>query len=158
MSKLRQKPELLDLLNYVNNVVLAMKKRVYNPTLLLDEVNMPIVRANDPKANDRGHQVSTILGKLCDRELSIRTQRDLMDNLTKLLAGAPFNEDTFKSLGLQCKLFTDEATKLTTLMVHVPKQYVASSIEDNRDDQWVQFDVNRALNLDFHDSEKEDHE
>ena len=119
---------------------------------------MPIIRANDPHAQDRKHNVLTILGKLCDRELSVATQRDLMDKLTALLAGESMTEETFKKLDLQCKLFDDPETKIRTLLVHVPKKYVAASIEENRDDQWIQFTINRALNLDFHDSEKETHE
>ena len=119
---------------------------------------MPIVRANDPMAQDLKHNVLTILGKLCDHELSVATQKDLMAKLTTLLAGKPMAERTFQEFGLQCKLFTDEATKLQTLMVHVPKKYVAASIAENRDDQWIQFTINRALNLDFHDSDKDERE
>lgn len=119
---------------------------------------MPIIRANDPKAQDRKHNVLTILGKLCDHELTIATQRELMDKLTELMSGEPMTEETFKKLDLQCKLAEDEQTKVMTLLVHIPKAYVASSIVENRDNQWIQFTINRALDLNFHDSEKDEHE
>lgn len=119
---------------------------------------MPIIRANDPNASDLKHNVCTILGKLCDHELSVATQKDLMDKLTTLLKGQPATEATFQAFDLQCKIFEDEQTKVRTLMVHIPKKYVAASIDENRDDQWIQFTINRALNLDFHDSDKDERE
>lgn len=107
---------------------------------------MPIVRANDPKANDKAYQIKTVLGKMCDDELSIETKRACVQKLTDLMQGMPMTEASFMEFGIQSRLIKEKDE--TTLHVHVPKEFVASGIEEKRDDQWIVFHINRALNTD----------
>lgn len=107
---------------------------------------MPIVRANDPKANDKAYQIKNVLGKMCDAELSIETKRACVQKLTELMRGMPMTEASFMEFGIQSRLIKEKDG--TTLHVHVPKEFVASGIEDNREDQWIVFNINRALNTD----------
>lgn len=105
---------------------------------------MPIVRANDPHANDKGYQIKTILGKMCDMELSSETKRACVEKLTELMQGMPMSEASFEQFGIKSRLINSE--KETTLHVHVPKEFVAYGIEENREDQWIVFQINRAIN------------
>ena len=107
---------------------------------------MPIVRSNDPRANDKAHQIKTVLGKMCDSEISIETKRACVQKLTELLQGMPMSESTFTEFGIQARLIKEKDE--TMLHVHVPKEYVAFGIEENREDQWIVFHINRALNTD----------
>ena len=106
---------------------------------------MGVVRAHDPHAKDTSYQVKTILGQMCDPELSIGTRRECVEKLTAIMQGMPMTEKTFLEMGINAKLVSDE--KETTLRVLVPKEFVSAGITENRDSQWVVFHINRALNL-----------
>lgn len=106
---------------------------------------MGIIRANDPHANDKGYQLKTVLGKMCDLELSTETKRECVTVMTEILQGEHFGADVFRKFGLEVKLETDNAE--TKLYVRVPKEFVSANISDNRDDQWVVFTVNKATNV-----------
>ena len=86
---------------------------------------MPIVRSNDPRANDKAHQIKTVLGKMCDSEISIETKRACVQKLTELLQGMPMSESTFTEFGIQARLIKEKDE--TMLHVHVPKEYVLVS-------------------------------
>lgn len=107
---------------------------------------MSIIRANDPHANDVSYQIKSILGKMCDPELSIGTRRECVEKLTKLMQGMPMSEKTFLEMGVNAKLVSND--KETTLHVNVPKEFVAAGITENRDSQWVVFQVNKSINID----------
>ncbi|MBR1988613.1 MAG: hypothetical protein IKA36_06240 [Clostridia bacterium] len=107
---------------------------------------MSIVRANDPRANDIPHQIKLTLGQMCDMEVSMETRRKCVEKLTELMQGMPMTEATFQAMGVPAKMVKTENE--VTLHVHVPKEYVSSGITENRDSQWIVFQINRALNLD----------
>lgn len=105
---------------------------------------MPIIRANDPHANDTAYQIKTVLGKMCDAELSAETRKDCVEKLTSIMKGLPFTEDTFRRIGLEARFVTVDNE--ASLHIRVPKEFVSSGIEENRDNQWVVFGINRAIN------------
>ena len=106
---------------------------------------MPIVRAQDPKASDKSHQIKLILGKMCDMEISAKTRQDCVEHLTALMQGLPVTPATFSKFGIESKLTDDEKTKQKILLVHVPKDYVSSGIAENRDQQWISFGITKVL-------------
>ena len=106
---------------------------------------MPIIRANDPRENDTAHQIKKTLGMMCDAELSNETKQLCVEKLTKLMQGLPMTEETFRNIGINAKLIKTE--KELTLHVHVPKEYVFSGIKENRNAQWIVFQINRALDI-----------
>lgn len=113
---------------------------------------MTVIRANDPRANDIPHQIKTILGQMCDTEISIESKQKYVERLTGYMKGLPMSEDTFHKLGIAAKLVRGD--RETTLHVLVPKEYVASGITENRDSQWIVFTINRATNVEnLHDSD-----
>ena len=109
---------------------------------------MPIVvRANDPRANEKSHQIKKVLGKLCDTELSIKTMRECMDKLTELMGGMPISEQSFAKFGIASKFVNNVSNGTSILQVHVPEEYVASGITEHRDRQFVTFEINRSTNV-----------
>ena len=107
---------------------------------------MPIIRANDPHANDTAYQVCSVLGKMCAVDLSSETKHQCVEKLTKLLQGQTMSSDTFKHLGIDARII--DTGKDTEIHIHVPKKFVAAGITEDRDNQWIVFKVNRALNID----------
>jgi hypothetical protein len=111
---------------------------------------MAIIRANDPKASDTKHQILTTLGKMCEDQLSTATKHTLLDKLTTLMRGNAFDKATIEGmLGCECLIEENPETKERICSIHIPKQYVAASVSENRDDRWVRFAVNKALDLNF---------
>ncbi len=114
---------------------------------------MGIVRANDPKANDTRHVLLTCLGKLTDMGISTETKRVQIDKLTELLKGRQMTIQTFQEYGLTAKLDTNEKSGIMSLTIHVPKEYVVSSISEDRDKQYVTFAVNQVTHTSNHGSD-----
>lgn len=104
---------------------------------------MPIIRAQDPNANSKSHQIKQLLGKMCDMELSTTTKRECTDKLTELMRGLPMTAQTFIQLGLEAKMNVVNNQKI--LLVHVPAEYVSSGIADNRNNQWISFGLSSVL-------------
>ena len=106
---------------------------------------MPIIRANDPNANNLSYQVKSVLGKMCDESLSVKARYECTDKLTDLLAGKSLTVSTFTELGIEAKITENPQKNEKYLIVHVPKEFVSSNIKDNRDNQWISFGVNKVL-------------
>ena len=107
---------------------------------------MPIVRSNDPNADNVQHQVLVCLGKLLDNTLSNETKQSLMDRLTSLLKGKGCDQKSFADLGIKANNISG-ANGDRLLQIYVPKNYVSSNITEERDNQWITFTINKATNV-----------